>query len=253
MNNIELKTAWRTVRAKGSDIPLHSHDYYELVYYDSGYGSTGIGDSCYEFAGRRFVLIAPGMMHDEKHPVEGGVTVIGFCAKDALPCGFYRDENGSIGKVVREILEESICQGSCYQEMLAVKLNELAVWIKRLSQNQTGRFQARSFEYVINYLAENYHEKIQLKELAAQMNFSYDYFQHRFKELQGVSPQQFLMQRRVSAAAAMLQEEKAGCTEVALRCGFSNSAQFSAVFKREMGMTPREYAGKRSGIGEAIR
>ena len=32
-----------------------------------------------------------------------------------------------------------------------------------------------------------------------------------------------------------------GCTEIAYRCGFSNSAQFSAIFKREKGLSPQQY------------
>ena len=78
------------------------------------------------------------------------------------------------------------------------------------------------------------------------MHISYDYFQHRFKEIVGESPQQFLVRKRVEAAEGLLADGTLSCTEIAYQCGFSNSAQFSAIFKREKGITPRQYqqAGK---------
>ena len=76
------------------------------------------------------------------------------------------------------------------------------------------------------------------------MNFSYDYFQHRFKEITGYSPQQFLIHRRIEAAQTMLTDNSGNCTEIAQRCGFSNSAQFSALFKRETGYSPQQWRKK---------
>ena len=103
------------------------------------------------------------------------------------------------------------------------------------------QYSTRNFEYVINYIAQNYHEKITLSSMAEQMHISYDYFQHRFKEIQGESPQQFLVHKRVEAAEQMLLNKTLSCTEIAYRCGFSNSAQFSAMFKREKGISPYQY------------
>ncbi|MBO4976774.1 MAG: AraC family transcriptional regulator [Lachnospiraceae bacterium] len=39
----------------------------------------------------------------------------------------------------------------------------------------------------------------------------------------------------------MLLNKTLSCTEIAYRCGFSNSAQFSAMFKREKGISPYQY------------
>ena len=94
---------------------------------------------------------------------------------------------------------------------------------------------------MINYISENYYNKIQFKNLAKQLNFSYDYFQHRFKQLTGFSPQQFLIEKRINAAENMLKENDLNCTEISYRCGFSNSAQFSAIFKQKKGITPLQY------------
>lgn len=244
MKSIKFVTAWRTVRKKDSYITFHSHDYYELVYYCNGHGRTHIGSKCYEYGDGNFVLIPSSMSHDEIHDSDSDLFCVGFQSREELVFDFYRDEQGRIANIVRAILDESMDQQIGYQDMLDIKLQELVIWLRRLAGNRKTRPELKNFEYVVNYISENYHEKIQLKDFADGMNFSYDYFQHQFKKLMGVSPQQFLISRRVEAAAEMLSAGEASCTEIACRCGFSGSAQFSAIFKRERGINPLQYRQK---------
>ena len=248
MKTMKLVTAWRDVRKKEMYVPFHYHDYYELVYYYKGQGRTKIGEESHEYTNEHFVLIPPRMLHDEVHDSDSDLACIGFRTEEPLPTDFYTDVKGSAARIVGAIVEESINQQPGYRDMLEIKLNELAVLLKRFAGKQPLRSQPKSFEYVINYIGENYHEKIQLKEFAEQLNFSYDYFQHHFKELMGVSPRQFLISKRVEAACRMLATEQLSCTEIAYRCGFSNSAQFSAIFKSECGMSPAQY---RQSCGES--
>lgn len=241
MKNVELETAWGIVRHSDCYIPFHSHDYYELVYYRNGKGITHVGETVYEFNGENFILIPPGISHDEKTFISCDVFCVGFRTEEKLALELYEDVQGRIKRIVKAIMEETVSQDLGYREMLKIRLSELLLMMRRLAQKQQKRPQGKNFKYVINYIGENYHEKIQLKNFAAQLNFSYDYFQHKFKEELGVSPQKFLVQKRVEAAKKMLRDEELSCTEIAYRCGFSNSAQFSAVFKREVGVKPQQY------------
>jgi len=80
-----------------------------------------------------------------------------------------------------------------------------------------------------------------LSDCAKQLNLSYDYFQHKFKAITGCSPQQFLIKQRLKASKKLLKEGELNCTEIAFRCGFSTSAQYSALFKKEYGSSPLQY------------
>ena len=106
-------------------------------------------------------------------------------------------------------------------------------------ENDTGN--TKNFDYIINLLRENFFEHINLSDCAKQLNISYDYFQHKFKKLTGTSPQQFLIEQRLLFAEKLLIEGNSNCTEIAYRCGFSTSAQFSAFFKRRFGQSPLQY------------
>ena len=62
-----------------------------------------------------------------------------------------------------------------------------------------------------------------------------------FKQSIGLPPHQYLLSRRIECAKEMMRDPARSLTEIALDCGFSDSSQFSVVFKRIVGMTPREY------------
>lgn len=240
MKNFELKTAWGVLRNKDAHILFHQHEYYELVYYCRGTGKGCVGGREYAFSGGTFVLIPPYAEHEEYSFADAEILCVGFCMDEALDFRQLMDTQGVVGRIAKDIIREAAEQPPYYKEMILIKAEEMLLAMKRL-ENVRAQYSIRNFEYVINYIAQNYHEKIMMKSMAEQMHISYDYFQHRFKEIQGESPRQFLVRKRVEAAERMLSDEELSCTEIAYRCGFSNSAQFSAMFRRERGVTPQQY------------
>lgn len=225
----------------GTNIPMEKHEQYELIYYRYGLGITIIGGREYTFSANTFALIPPNTWHDERHQADCELIFLRIQTAERFPTGFFADNQENIYRIVKAIYDEAILQNASYKEMISLKLNELFIALKRLDSNGQTRKQGKNLEYIINYISDNYHGKILFKDLAKQLNFSYDYFQHYFKEITGLSPQQFLIRRRIEAAEGMLAEDDCSCTEIAYRCGFSNSAQFSAIFKREIGVSPQQY------------
>lgn len=242
MDELGFVTIWRSQKEVGSCVSLHTHNYYELVYYHTGSGDTTICGSCHGFSSRTLVLIPPGVPHDERHRIGGELYCLSFRSENPFPVLLRQDPDGQILRLLRDLLEESTRQAIGYRNMIRAKLLELSVLLCRAGSSDSAS--PKNFEYTIGYLRENYHQKIVFSDLAQDLNLSYDYFQHRFKQLMGVSPQRFLLDRRLEAACRMLRDSSCSCTEIAYRCGFSNSSQFSMVFRREYGLTPRQFRQK---------
>ena len=239
MRNAELVTAWEINRKGGTRVFPHVHEYYELVYYCSGDGmSTVEKDGC-KIAANVCAVIPPHKQHEEYHLKDSRVFCIGFYCDDPVRAGMYEDIGGELHATVQGIVAEIRDQLPNYREMAELKLQELLLHIMRL-QEAPSKPSMKNFEYAVSYIAQNFHEKIVLQDVAKQLHLSYDYFQHRFRELVGESPQQFLIRKRLEAAERMLTEENISITEIAQRCGFSNSAQFSAMYKKSRQKTPRE-------------
>lgn len=234
-------TIWEAPREAQTSIYTHQHPYYELVYYLSGSGTTCIGGTTHRFSPGRFALIAPDCAHSDEIQTDTVVCCLGFTSDAPLCSDFFSDEQGAVRKLLRSILSEISQQPAHYEQMITLKLSELLICLKRLDLASAKIHAEINFDHIIHYLSEDYHEKIRFRQLSEQMHISYDYFQHRFKKLTGVSPQQFLIIKRLEGAAALLRGSTLSCTEIALRCGFSGSSQFSCVFKRHYGVTPSRY------------
>lgn len=238
MINIVLESLWEVGREEGRIIPLHSHNYYELVYYSKGGGKTDIGNKGYKFFQNTFVVIPPGTEHNEIHFSEAEVICLGFSGVSGFTDIFYSDNSGKIYSVLKDALKEISEQKFGFQEIVTAKLTELYYKIKRIEPQKPTA--TKSFEYIINYLNENYHEKIKLSSCAEQLHLSYDYFQHKFKEITGLSPQNYLLEQRLKASKELI-KKGLSCTETAYRCGFSTLAQFSMLFKKRFGLSPKMY------------
>jgi len=244
MKQFQFVAVWKVSHLTGHYVDQESHDKYELVYYRNGHGTSQIGDKKYTFHPNTFFIIPPNTIHDESHKADCSVYFMRFHCQEDIPCGLFEDPNEDVYRILKTVRSETLDQKADYKDMITLKLNELLILLERDINAGTKPNMRKNFEYIINYLSENYREKILLKTLADQMNYSYDYFQHQFRELTGYSPQKFLINKRLATAETMLNNSTLSCTEIAFQCGFSNSAQFSAIFKREKGMTPQAYRKK---------
>jgi AraC-like DNA-binding protein len=78
-----------------------------------------------------------------------------------------------------------------------------------------------------------------LAELAAPLRLHPTSFCSAFKQSSGLSPHRYLLAHRINRAKEMMKDQNLTLTEIALDCGFSSSSQFSTVFKRITGVSPR--------------
>ncbi|EUJ18692.1 phosphoenolpyruvate hydrolase family protein [Listeria aquatica] len=97
-------------------------------------------------------------------------------------------------------------------------------------------------EFVKKYVEANYSEPIQLAELAQVAHLSPSYLSTLFKEKVGYSFTEYLIRFRLNKAVEwMRQDPKRSLKEIALGIHYQDYAQFNKVFKKYMGMSPKEY------------
>ena len=93
----------------------------------------------------------------------------------------------------------------------------------------------------IEVLETNQTKTPSLAEIAGPLRLHPTFFCRAFKQSTGLSPHRYLLEHRVNRAKEMMKDQKRTLTEIALNCGFSGSSQFSVVFKRITGISPRGY------------
>ncbi|MCD0064064.1 helix-turn-helix transcriptional regulator, partial [Streptococcus agalactiae] len=109
---------------------------------------------------------------------------------------------------------------------------------KVIPHNETKDFYIRE---AINFIERNFQFPITVEEIAKSCNLNRHYFCRLFREQTNSSPQQFLIQYRLSKACALLKNRNLNLSDIAEQIGYSNQFNFSAAFKRQYGISPRQW------------
>jgi AraC family transcriptional regulator len=88
---------------------------------------------------------------------------------------------------------------------------------------------------------ELFSPELTVAALAADASLSETYFRRLFKQAHGVSPKQYILERRILHAKQLLRERSAPISVIAEHCGFSGLYHFSRAFKLSTGISPTEY------------
>lgn len=96
-------------------------------------------------------------------------------------------------------------------------------------------------KHALAYLLQNYPERLTRAEICRAIGVSENYLSRIFKHEVGLSPWQFLNRVRVYQAGIRLRATKASITAIAAQVGFEDSAYFSRVFRKQLGVSPAEY------------
>ena len=94
----------------------------------------------------------------------------------------------------------------------------------------------------IRFIRQNACKGIHVQEVLAHLPMSRRVFETRFKSSFGHSPYEEILKVRIEQAKKLLcAEPEATIPQIAERCGYENSKQFSVMFKKMTGMAPGEF------------
>lgn len=80
-----------------------------------------------------------------------------------------------------------------------------------------------------------------VEDWAQQVSMSRRSFDRHFRRLYGSSPKQWIIRQRIQRAQSLLESSNINIDLVATNCGFENSLSLRQHFKRQLGVTPRQY------------
>ena len=109
------------------------------------------------------------------------------------------------------------------------------------SEHAENLSEAARFIPVLQYIDEHIARPISNAELAGLLYLSTTYFANLFTKQFGMPPRQYVLNKRMSAAAAMLLERDMTVKEIAFALGFENESYFNRLFRKFTGMPPNAY------------
>ncbi|MBT2764694.1 response regulator [Paenibacillus sp. ISL-20] len=103
-------------------------------------------------------------------------------------------------------------------------------------------------EKALQYTREHYGDsELSLQKLCVQLHISTGYFSAVFKREVKMTYVQYLMQLRMETAKELLRSSELKAFEIAERIGFADPNYFSFCFKKQVGISPKEYRTQARG------
>ncbi len=243
----------------------HCHSCLELFYVESGSCRFLIDDSIQDLYDGDFILVPPMALHYTRY-VSGPCkrTVVLFRAEDVAEAVrrsmpryprifsettvFHLPEarRGPVHRCLQHMADENNHPDERSALLLRAYLQELLLLCGRLCHfpSETAEDIQTSDQQILQaarFISECYMNPITTADVARAVGFSPNYLSRRFRTAAGIGLHEYLVFVRLHHAAQELLSTGDSITDIALRCGFSDSNYFKDSFKKKYGVTPRNY------------
>lgn len=111
----------------------------------------------------------------------------------------------------------------------------------------TGGLAAWQALRVTRYVEAHLQERIRLRQLADEARLSVRHFARAFRTSFGCTALEYVTDRRLTVAQAMMRDTDLPLSEVAVACGLSDQAHLSRLFRRRTGLTPLAWRRRHQG------
>lgn len=168
-----------------------------------------------------------------------------------------------LSALFQSVYDELALRFDFYEQYAEAALEQIIILTLRLlhGDDQEGQRQAvlsaPAYELsllikkAIQYIDQNYAEDISLEQIAGVLWVNPSYLSRQFKINVGISFTEFISRKRTYMAKSLLVNSDRTVADIALAVGFRNIPYFNSVFKRDTGLSPRQFRRKhrKSGAG----
>jgi AraC family transcriptional regulator len=239
----------------------HSHPSFSFFYSLDQNVTTIINGKSYETPAGILSVIPPGVTHHEipgetftrftsilidtaffkYHAIEYKVAETA-----AIPGKFKMTD--AVRASVREFIAEISSPQTGFDKLLeSIEIRLVHALLRAMSglgEKKSGISMRLEIEKVIAHINANYSRTISIEEMASLIALSPSHFSRLFKKETSVSPQDYLIDIRLTRSRSYLLKTEKNITEIALLCGFASSAHLSSSFRNKFGITPSRFRNK---------
>lgn len=145
---------------------------------------------------------------------------------------------------INEVIQENFAQLFIMNDIdeLKYKFNSMLLKIGAFLNQRHGSSSEQIVQKVKEYVGRNYSDKkLSLSTIAKELNFTPAYLSALFSNLCGFSLSYYINQIRIEKAKYRLQCGDSKINNIANDIGYENTTYFSTIFKKYIGVSPKEY------------
>ncbi|MDD3049337.1 MAG: AraC family transcriptional regulator [Bacilli bacterium] len=235
----------------------HTHHFTELFYVMRGQGSFLVEDEKFDVKEDDLIVVNPNVAHTEisvpDTPLEYivlGISGLQFLSEDNHEVYDYSVHNYYNYKheilfylrtLVEEIKNEDENYEAISQNLLEILILNIIRRTKKKIQIKATKKVTKECRFIEQYINDHFAEDITLQKLSDLTYLNKYYIVHVFKKYKGLSPINYLIERRMLEAKNLLETTNYSVSKISDIIGFSSQSYFSQTFKKEMEMTPNQY------------
>ncbi len=238
----------------------------EMYYVYSGSGRYMVDNKFYDIRAGDVVICNAGILHGD-HPTDlprvrsYSISMTNVALAD-LPDNYLVPANGypvlSTGMLSKQIGElfhliyllssddkklKSVCSTMATSVLLLIY--ELLRSRERHDVISQRSSSSATADRVRKYLDIHYREPLTLKHIGETLHINEYYISHVFKKEFDIPPMQYVMQRRIGEAQALLTDTDMSIGDIADHLSFSSVCHFNTMFNKYVGTSPGKYRSTR--------
>ncbi len=234
----------------------HSHPNTEIIYLSDGEGHLVTGEGEIKLVKGDYAVITGGVEHREE-AVSGremtfyaiGVTDFGIPENELGVKIFSPDEvdGKSLSRCFKSVFEELKRDAALWEPVVDLYAELICTVTSRYVVTEHGATEIRGtslVERAKRFINERFYSTIKTEEMATTFNVSYSTLIHKFKNETGKSITGYKLSKQIDEAKSLLSLTDMNIGQIAFHVGFGTNTYFSKIFKRETGLTPKDYREK---------
>ena len=249
------------------------HDFYELVYVESGLFSVLVDGVAYRIPGGSLFIYAPNSYHvgNSEVPMDAVISIVSFSSRSEAMHAFD-NRMISLGEEETRLLKaffaeahatlKSATGGVSLKEgvrphrlqLVGNLLEGVLLSLYREGEGEPARqpkarqaYKKARFLALSSYLKQNLGASITLADMARQMACSISAVKALCRGFCAMGPNEYLGSLRIGRARELIREGNMTFTQIAEATGFGTIHYFSRVFKAHTGLSPSQYAAMVEG------
>lgn len=110
------------------------------------------------------------------------------------------------------------------------------------SPPKTKQLAATGLDYIMQNISNT---DLSIESISNHLNITPEYFRKIFKNIYGISPKKYIINRRIEKAKELILSSEFKLNDIVNICGFSSFSYFSSEFKKNTSLSPSEFKKKR--------
>ena len=249
---------------------LHHHDFYEILYIKSGEFKFRVDNKIYNIYPGDMILISPSTLHvlenmstsncerivinftenyldDISSEYSNMKLLFDYIDETKNYCiSFKNDLKRKIESYIQILLDSQFSDSfgsdlvfNCRFTQLLLLAYQTIIDFEPAEIIYENQLVAKTMEFIQSNISKTF----LIEDIAKNANVSASTISHTFKDITGISIYRYITKKRMILAKQLIKKQYT-FNEIYSICGFNDYTSFFRAFKREYGITPKEFQRK---------